>query len=298
MRARLLSYLSGFVVVLLLSLRGAAADDTFDIISIENPSANVEIVHIRQPNVKQEQTAYPGIVFQPGDAIVVNASGCVQTGGHGSTWKRYVNPSGGDSDRHYFGEIWIPGATGVMVPIAGVVNKTLVIANGTPGAGLFLRLGYSDDDYGDNGYYSHDNGTENQCGGADGGAAEVTLTITHNAKTTNPTVDVAPFDLFWNQVDANAIPLQARWGEQLNHDNNPTSHPTGLAGDDICATPWLMPCTTQAPSVDNSSFRIRGFLATIWAARFPGTQTGGQERTADGSVGNRNPTRGSTTTTR
>lgn len=44
------------------------------------------------------------------------------------------------------------------MPIAGVVGKTLTIANGTPTAGLFLRLGYSDDDYSENGYYSHDDG--------------------------------------------------------------------------------------------------------------------------------------------
>jgi hypothetical protein len=259
MRARSFNFFSFLIAAMLVS-SGARADDTFDVISVENPSPNVKIVHIRQPNVKQAMTPYTQIAFAPGDSVVVSASGCVQTGGSGSTWKRYVNPSGSDSDRYYFGEIWIPGATGVLVPIAGVVGKTLIVPSGTTNAGLFLRLGYSDDNYGDNGYYSHDDGTENQCAGSDGGSAEVTLTITHNAATPAPTGDVAPFDLFWNQVDANAIPVEARWGEQLNHDRNPASHPTGLAGDDICATPWLLPCTTQGPSLDGASFPNSWFV--------------------------------------
>jgi hypothetical protein len=244
------------VFCVLLSATSVRADDVFDIISIERPSANVEIVHIRQPNVKKPMTEYPQITFTARDSVVVSADGCVQTGGAGATWKRYVNPSGGDSERYYFGEIWIPGATGVLAPIAGVVNRTIVVPVGSSTAGSFLRLGYSDSqgDYGDNGYWGHDNGTENQCAGAHGGAAEVTLTITHNAVTAAPAGDVAPFDLFWDAVDANAIPLGARWGEQINHDRNPASHPTGLAGDLICATPWLLPCTTQAPSLDGASF--------------------------------------------
>ena len=254
MLGRSIAWFSFILAALLFSPSARAADDTFDIISIDNPSPNVEIVHIRQPDVKRSLTSYPQIAFAPGDWVIVNASGCVQTGGVGDTWKRYVNPSGEDSDRYYFGEIWIPGATGVMIPIAGIVGKPLHVTSGTGSAGLFLRLGYSDDNYDDNGYQDHDNGTENQCAGADGGAAEVTLTITHNAATPAPTGDVAPFDLFWDRVDGNAIPLDARWGEQINHDRNPRFHPTGLAGDDTCATPWLLPCTTQTPSVDLSSF--------------------------------------------
>lgn len=254
MLGRSIAWFSFILAALLFSPSARAADDTFDIISIDNPSPNVEIVHIRQPDVKRSLTSYPQIAFAPGDSVIVNASGCVQTGGVGDTWKRYVNPSGEDSDRYYFGEIWIPGATGVMIPIAGIVGKPLHVTSGTGSAGLFLRLGYSDDNYDDNGYQDHDNGTENQCAGADGGAAEVTLTITHNAATPAPTGDVAPFDLFWDRVDGNAIPLDARWGEQINHDRNPRFHPTGLAGDDTCATPWLLPCTTQTPSVDLSSF--------------------------------------------
>lgn len=259
-----------------------ARADVFDIIRVQHPSPNVEIVQISQPNVKQAMTDYPSITFAPGDSVVVTASGCAQTGGVGKTWKLYVNPSGGDSERYYFGEIWIPGATGVLVPVAGVIGKTLTVPNGTSNAGLHLRLGYTDNNYSDNGYYSHDDGTENQCYGTAGEPAQVTLTITHNAGTGNSVTGiVAPFDLFWNQVDANAIPLEARWGEQFNHVNDPTDHPTGLAGDDTCAIPYKTPCTTQAPELDGASWPNSWFVCDALGGPFnghanwgPGTYSG------------------------
>ncbi len=234
---------------------GAKAADTFDIVSVEHPSASVEIVRIRQPNVTKAVTAYPSITFQPKDQIVVMAGGCVQTGGSGATWKRYVNPSGDDSSKYYFGEIWIPGITGVMQPIEGAIAANpLYVPPGTSTDNLFLRLGYSDDDLSDNGYHDHDNGTENQCAGEAGGAAWVTLTITHNVAPPTRSGEVAPFDLFWSQADANGIPLEAIWGESVNHQRDPPNHPSALPGDDICATPWLHPCTTQAPTLDMASW--------------------------------------------
>lgn len=240
----------GVLVVILASAMASRADQ-FDIISFEHPSANVEIVHINQPNPQHPITQYPSITFLPGDQIVVTAGGCVQTGGWGDTWKRYVNPSGDESEKYYFGEIWIPGVTEVMEPIQGVVNKQLFVPAGSP-SNLFLRLGYSDDGYGDNNYDNHDNGNDNQCGGQDGGSAWVVLTITHNATPPQQTALVAPFDLFWNQVDGNGIPFQAIWGESINNKLDPADHPNPFPSDDICATPWLNPCTTQAPSIDNA----------------------------------------------
>src|SRR5260370_40569532 len=61
-------------------------------------ATNIDLWRINEPNVKQRITPYPEIRFQPGDVITIDAGGCVQTGGHGDTWKRYVNPSGDDSD--------------------------------------------------------------------------------------------------------------------------------------------------------------------------------------------------------
>ena len=65
----------------------------------------------------------------------------------------------------------IPGATGLVrissitrpyrpEPLHLVVNKLPPHYDGSP---LYLQLGYEDDDYGDNGYYKHDNGNDSQC---------------------------------------------------------------------------------------------------------------------------------------
>jgi hypothetical protein len=65
--------------------------------SIEHTSSTdgkTEVWRITEPVVTQPTSEYPQIKFQPGDAVFVHAAGCVQTGGHGRTWKRYVDPSG------------------------------------------------------------------------------------------------------------------------------------------------------------------------------------------------------------
>ena len=49
---------------------------------------------IDQPVITQHETVYPAVQFAPGDIVDVHADGCVQTGGWGDTWKRYVNPVG------------------------------------------------------------------------------------------------------------------------------------------------------------------------------------------------------------
>jgi hypothetical protein len=55
---------------------------------------------------------------------------------------------------------------------------TFVMFVAAPGNYLIeFFLGYEDDGYGDNGYYSHDNGTGNQC--LDVGNAWVNVTLIH-----------------------------------------------------------------------------------------------------------------------
>ena len=111
---------------------------------------------ITEPVVNTPQTTYQ-FSFLPGDQVMVTAGGCVQTGGSGNTWKRYVDPAS-DSDL-YHGLITIPGTTGNLDRLVNVVGRPLVVG----GRGGSLILGYQDDNYGDNGYYAHDNGTGNQC---------------------------------------------------------------------------------------------------------------------------------------
>src|SRR5258708_16039633 len=133
---------------------------------------------------------YQSIVFQPGDVITLNAGGCVQTGGSGDTWKRYVNPSGSNSgppDKLYFGTVYIPGAfyaddhnkpvNGAPISefVLGQKHQIRIDTLGLPTDAtqhLDLRLGYRDDQYDDNGYYRHDDGNHNQCAlSNDGGSA-------------------------------------------------------------------------------------------------------------------------------
>ena len=71
--------------------------------------SSLTVYRIDQPNVQQRQTAYPQVRFSPGDSVNVAAGGCVQTGGHGKTWKRYVDPSGDNSDHLYHGLIGTRG---------------------------------------------------------------------------------------------------------------------------------------------------------------------------------------------
>jgi hypothetical protein len=48
---------------------------------------------VDQPIVNESNTDYRMIELLPGDTVTVSASGCVQTGGKGQTWKDYVTPS-------------------------------------------------------------------------------------------------------------------------------------------------------------------------------------------------------------
>ena len=59
----------------------------------------------------------------------------------------------------YYGTIQVPGF-GVSA-IRDVINRTFQIPSvfEVP----WLRLGYVDDNYPDNGYYGHDDGTNDQC---------------------------------------------------------------------------------------------------------------------------------------
>src|SRR5215471_7710529 len=61
----------------------------------------VKTWRVDEPDVQHRTTDYPEISFQAGETVTVSAGGCVQTGGHGSTWKLYVNPAGSNADRYY-----------------------------------------------------------------------------------------------------------------------------------------------------------------------------------------------------
>ena len=186
---------------------------------------------INQPNVTQHETEYPNVVFAPDDVVDVNANGCVQTGGLGATWKRYVNPSGPNSDQYYHGLVRIPTAaetSGALLRVNKVIGKHLhVTGTGVPASQLYLHLGYEDDDYSDNGYSGHDDGTDDQCKITDtdpvsGGPAYVVITIYRGVPPDQPQ-SAFDFDVLSNQVDPNGLPYNPAWSWQSR---NPGKIPT------------------------------------------------------------------------
>jgi hypothetical protein len=172
---------------------------------------------IAQPVVDQRAQNgyhYNNVVFTPGDLVTITAGGCVQTGGTGATWKRYVNPSGDNSNRLYFGTIGIPGVTppGATEHIQKVQQYN--IPAGVAAPNNVLVLGYTDDNYSDNGYWGHDNGNNDQCKegtGLDGGPAWLVIVIEHGLGK-NLTPSNAPFDLMAGTIDTNGLPFNPEWG--------------------------------------------------------------------------------------
>ncbi len=226
-----------------------SAGDSCDVIFVSHPSDKKTIWEIFMPNVIEPQTSYPMIKFKPGDSIKVTAGGCVQSGGMGSTWHLYVNPQGGSSPTYYSGTIFIPGAIpldsgdvtgypriggyvyqlqggdartgykyGPTLQIPAELPDTLKKAGFTSND-FFLHLGFEDEagDYGDNGYYSHDNGPNNQC--LDVGNAWVEIEVTSDTATNHDlSPHYKPFDVVWDEddgYDGNLLPLNPVWTAQL-----------------------------------------------------------------------------------
>jgi hypothetical protein len=157
---------------------------------------NQDTCRIDEPTVSQRVSEYRQIRLHYGDHVRVKAGGCVQTGGHGRTWKRYVNPSGPNSDHLYFGLMRLPhfnvdfesnDALNGFERISDRLHQNMEVHSPPcdpradcvqrfPGDDVgWLRLGYADDDYSDNGYWGHDDGTEDQCRGSENAWVEVTI---------------------------------------------------------------------------------------------------------------------------
>lgn len=222
---------------------------------------------INQPVVTQHETEYPTVAFAPGDIVEVKADGCVQTGGWGDTWKRYVNPTGPNSDHLYHGLIRIPTGTkdSALVRINTVMGSHLQVTGANvPVSQLILHLGYEDDDYSDNGYYDHDNGTEDQCKtdtakGIDGGPAHVTITIFRGVLPDPPQsrfdFDILPKLDSNNQpiLDPNGLLYNPHWSWQQRPENQGQIPDTSLCHNfskrdfgHIFSSPNFPDCTDQA----------------------------------------------------
>ena len=145
------------------------------------------------PNVKTPMHQVNNIVIPANSKITVKACGCVQTGGIGKTWKRYVNPAGPKSDHLYRGLIRVsdPAKLGLTTSptVPGLVRIQDLMAAQSAGRywtvnkATTLVLGYEDESgaYGDNGYSGHDDGNPEQCKGV--GVAVVGILAVGNMAT-------------------------------------------------------------------------------------------------------------------
>lgn len=140
---------------------------------------NREQWKIEKPNVRSPLTAYSQIKLRHGDQIRIDAGGCVQTGGGGSTWKLYVDPKGAKSPNLFHGTIKLPGMSGpqTLREFVTAGNNHQIRQNFS--GDMKLYLGYQDDpdQYANNGYWGHDNGDPVQCKGIRN--AWVLITIYH-----------------------------------------------------------------------------------------------------------------------
>lgn len=206
--------------------------DQIDVISqLGSNNPLITVWRIDRPNIAKPASSYPDIKFLPGDRFKVLAAGCDQTGGHGQTWKLYVNPQGDNTDHLYHGLIAVDEAVPRTRPDPNSPNSTMQklsrlsdfgvgdgrgkgepvehsIPNPLPTGRdiskdpIVLNLGFEDDGYGDNGYYSRDSGNNDQCVNVPD--AYVIVTIAHQgAAPPNPEnyVGIAP----------NAFECRAAW---------------------------------------------------------------------------------------
>jgi hypothetical protein len=237
-------------------------------------NGNTDTWRIDEPDVTRPMVEFPQISFVPGDKVTVSGGGCVQTGGYGDTWKRYIDPLGSNSDQYYHGMVLIPGAIG-QLPADNLANfARILIIKGqqfTVGAideprTAHLWLGYEDDGYGDNGYYSQDAGTQGQCqiGGGYLEHAFAVVTIVHGGAPP-PTPTARQFDLSVNTitannpvVDPNDILFNPVWGRQLQQ-GHPLPNPTNCGSSNVPSDP--VDCTSQTTNFDGTDLcTVRGWF--------------------------------------
>lgn len=176
---------------------------------------NADIWTINEPRVNTSERDYQQIHVTSGDLVSVFAGGCVQTGGSGLTWKRYVVPiTGGlthDEDHLYYGSIAIDGAIPQQRLKNAMTHGAFEVLSASTNS--FVRLFYSDNGYSDNGYSGRDNGTFYQCDRLP--EAFVVLAIQHGcvgrSAAAGPCFRGLALDLTANGQDANGLANNPTW---------------------------------------------------------------------------------------
>lgn len=221
------------------------ASRNIESVTAKRLSENVIEYRIESPDVTQREHIVDEIFFKPGDEIeIVDAGGCAQTGGHGKTWKKFVEPTGAGSDKYFYGLIKIPGCIDTLVAIKLWLGKKLPSTKNIDPNGVHLFLGYEDDDYTDNGYWGRDSG--NDCDKAPNAfiviRRKLTLPPGTSLKTPNGCLKTDypnppdPTNKDWSaKIANNKIFLRNEspkwaWTPILNPDNEYDSNLVGLSG--------------------------------------------------------------------
>jgi hypothetical protein len=226
--------------LLLAAPRPTAANEQ---ISCSPTAPNKTVCRIVEPDVKHPNEPLPQVTYKPGDDVIVDAGGCVQTGGFGKTWKRYVNPAGPNTEKLYHGLINVPGASNGLERI-GHNHRVFHVSPKIQPSKAFVRLGYEDDNYKDNGYWGHDDGDDDQCKNSVN--AFVTITIVHNPVVNPKPVALKPLDPVSKGFDDNGLMFAPTWAYESG----------GLikSVNDICPNGDPKKCTRQSIGFDGASF--------------------------------------------
>ncbi len=193
--------------------------ETFDLVSCYMPRQGTEVWSIAKPNVHNPETDYPEILFHPGDVVQLIAGGCVQAGGVSAfSSRRYVNPNddsnaGRNEDGLHYGSASIPGVF-VSTPFRELVQAGPIPITSAQDTHLLLQ--YGDDNYSDNGYYSQNWGSYEQC--HDLGDAFVIVVIERGCALSDGQARdcrlARAMDLVTLATDANGLPVNPQWGLQ------------------------------------------------------------------------------------
>jgi len=159
---------------------------------------------------------YWGMAFLPGTGIEGTDSQFEYIGTPNEGTDSYIIPGGG----------YGAGYTGYPGHPGSINGQRRYIYRSHPGdEDHYLTLGYIDDGwpsnsgsgYPDNGYYAPDGGEEHQCPSASyTGPAWVMLQVDHPLKPAPAPYSPGsqPFDVIYNQIEANGLPLNPEWFAQ------------------------------------------------------------------------------------